>query len=160
MGSLFRFISRLGSRGLVLGGIFLIGMMCLTVANVIARFFGNVIAGTYELTEIMHVVVIACALGYAVLEGSQVVVELLASRLSPQMQKILEGINSFFGLAFWGIIAWASIELLLKRGLNEETQLLGVPFLPFRFVWVIGLLFLSMVFLTRLIESLKRRSKK
>jgi TRAP-type C4-dicarboxylate transport system permease small subunit len=152
--------NRIASKGMILAGVFIVGMMCLTVANVIVRFFGQVIAGTYELTEIMHVVVIGCAFGYTILKGSQVTVDLVVSHLPSRFRGILEVWNSFLGMTFWGLIVWASLGLTLDRWLDEKTQMLRVPFLPFRFVWVVGLTFAALVYAAKLFKAINGREKK
>lgn len=145
---------------LVLGGIFLIGMMGLTVANVTVRFFGRIIAGTYELTEMMHVVVIACALGFAVIKGGQVSVEILYALLSPRAKRWADGFNSLLSSIFWLIVAGASSEILYERWLDEKTELLGIPFMPFRLIWVCGLIFVSLVLFRTLLEALIGKAEK
>ncbi len=61
-------VNRSGFGIMILSAIFLLTTMVLTVANVLSRIFGTVIAGTYELTEVLIVVVAATALGYAALQ--------------------------------------------------------------------------------------------
>jgi TRAP-type C4-dicarboxylate transport system permease small subunit len=150
---------RVASKGAAVAGVFLLGMMGLTVANVIFRFFGHVIAGTYELTEAMNVVVIGCAFVYTVLHGSQVAVILVFSRLPVPIRKILEPFNNLLGTIFWWVIAWASFKIMIERWQIEKTELLEVPFFPFRVVWVYGLIFVGLVYFTRLLLSLIKRGK-
>ena len=140
---------RVASKGAAVAGVFLLGMMGLTVANVIFRFFGHVIAGTYELTEAMNVVV----------NGSQVAVILVFSRLPVPIRKILEPFNNLLGTIFWWVIAWASFKIMIERWQIEKTELLEVPFFPFRVVWVYGLIFVGLVYFTRLLLSLIKRGK-
>jgi TRAP-type C4-dicarboxylate transport system permease small subunit len=157
LSSLINVYNRIASKGAALAGIFLLGMMGLTVANVVFRFFGHVIAGTYELTEVMNIVVVGCAFVYTVLQGSQVIVKLVFSRLPIPVQKILNYFNNLLGTIFWWVVAWASFKIMLERWLIEKTELLEVPYLPFRFVWVYGLVFVGLVYFTRLLQGLIKR---
>ena len=145
---------------MALGAVFLTGMMVLIVANVIYRLSGHVIAGSYELSELMIVVTAAFALGYAALKKSHVVVKILVSRFSPRAQAILEALMSLISLGTWAVIAWAGVLILSEKWLKEETELLSVPFLPFRFVFLFGLSLLCLVYLIDLFKALRQAVKK
>jgi TRAP-type C4-dicarboxylate transport system permease small subunit len=150
----------ISSVGAFLAGAFLLGMMVLTVANVIFRIFGHVIAGTYEMTEVMNVIVIGCAFGYAVLHGQEVTVELVFSRLPTRVREFLRSLNNLLGALFWWIVALAGYRIMVQRWFIEKTELLEVPFFPFRLVWVCGLVFAGMVCLTKLLRTrFKRKAK-
>lgn len=145
---------------MALGAAFLTGMMVLIVANVIYRLSGHVIAGSYELSELMIVVAVAFALGYAALKKSHVVVKIVVSRFPQRWQSILEAFMSLISLATWAAIAWAGFLILSNRWLTEETDLLDVPYLPFRFVFVFGLGLLCLVYLIDLFRALSQAVRK
>ena len=153
-------IRKVGHSAVVISGIFLIGMMLLTVSNILFRGFGGVIAGTYELIEALIIVVVAGALGYTELENSHVSVRIVVSRLSQRAQGIFGSFIYLIGTGLWVIIIWAGIEILSKRWLAEETELLSVPILPLRFVWILGLIFLCLVLLINLSKALIQAVKK
>jgi TRAP-type C4-dicarboxylate transport system permease small subunit len=153
-------VRKVGDNFMAIGGIFLTGMMALTTTNVIIRLFGGVIAGTYELIEVLIVVVVAGALGYTALEQSHIAVRIVTSRLSQRAKGIFESFNYAIGTGLWVVITWVSIGVLRERWLEEETDLLSVPYLPFRFIWVFGLAFLCLVLLAGLFKSLSQAVKK
>ena len=160
MDYLANIVRRMGGWGMALGAAFLTGMMVLIVANIISRLSGHVIAGSYELSELMIVVAVAFALGYAALKKSHVVVKIVVSRFPQRAQSILEAFMSLISLATWALIAWAGFLILSERWLTEETDLLDVPYLPFRFVFLLGLLLFCLVYLIDLFRALSQAVRK
>jgi len=138
------------------GAVFLTAMMLLIVANVVYRLLGHVIAGSYELSELMIVVTAAFALGYAALEGSHVAVRVLTSRFSRRVQLVLGAVMAFISLGVWGVIAWTGTSVVTERWLSERTDLLEVPFLPFRLIWILGLGLVCLVYLAEVVQTLRK----
>jgi TRAP-type C4-dicarboxylate transport system permease small subunit len=145
---------------MALGAAFLVGMMVLIVANIIYRLFGHVIAGSYELSELLIVVTVAFALGYAALQKSHVAVKILVSRFPQRWQAILEVFTSFLSMGTWAVIAWAGALILSERWLTEESEMLLIPFFPFRCVLLFGLILLSLVYLILMVMALRQAGKK
>ncbi len=160
MNSLANIVRRLSQVGMAVGAAFLVGMMVLIVGNIIYRLAGHIIAGTYELSELMAVVAATFALSYTAVKKGHVIIDILVPRLSQRTQTFLTAFSSLICLCTWAIIAWASFGILSERWLTEETRMLSVPFLPFRFVWVIGLLLLCLIYLVDLFTALKNGGNK
>jgi TRAP-type C4-dicarboxylate transport system permease small subunit len=151
---------RINEGGMTLGAFFLLAMMTTVVANVIYRFFGHVIVGSYELVELMILVTVSFALGYTAQKKSHVVINILITRFPSRVQSTLEAIMSFISLATWGIIAWASANILIERWLRERTEMLDIPYLPFRFIWLFGLILLCLVYMLWIYKSSNEAVKK
>ena len=149
------FFRRLSSDGVAIGAAFLTGMMVLIVANIIYRLFGHVIPGSYEISTLMIVVAVAFALGYAAVHNSHIVVKIVVTRFSERWQAILTVIMSLISLATWAVIAFASYNVLSQRWLTEMTDLLDIPYLPFRMIFVLGLVILCLVYITDLVRALR-----
>ena len=130
--------------------------MLLVVAVVLFRLFGKAIPGSYELIELMIVVTVAFALSYTALKQSHVVVDLLVSRFPLRTQTILAIFTYFLSMVIWGLIVWASYDIMLEKWLLEQSYLLKIPYLPFRIVWVFGLLIFSLIFLLEMYKALKQ----
>lgn len=153
-------VRRLSRVGMAVGAAFLVGMMVLIVGNVFYRLAGHIIAGSYELSELMAVIVAVFALGYTALGKGHIIIDILVPRLSQQTQTVLAAFTSFICLCTWAVIAWASFGILSERWLTEETRMLSVPFLPFRFVWVFGLILLCLIYLIDLFTALRKGIRK
>ena len=150
-----KIISRICTAGAVVGAIFLVAAGLLTVVSVTSRGFGNAISGSYEITELLMVVVIGFALAYTGLEDGHVSAGLLTSKLSQSKKKLMKCIKWLICLGTWSWVAWAGFDIMLDYGFGEHSHLLGIPYLPFRMLWVIGLFLLWFVFLCNFINSLK-----
>jgi len=143
-----------------LGAFFLLTMMCTVVANIIYRFFGRVIVGSYELVELMVLITVTFALAYAAVKKGHVVITILISRLPNRVQSVLEAITSLISVGTWGVIAWAAISMLLERWMSERTEMLSVPYLPFRSIWVAGLILLCLIYVIWIIKAVNKAVKK
>jgi TRAP-type C4-dicarboxylate transport system permease small subunit len=157
----FNIVHRI-SRGLNwLGVAALVGMMVLVASNVIIRFFGGIIPGTYELVEIMAAVLISFALIYAALTKTHIVIKLLVSRLPQRAQAILGSITSLFGIVTWALLAGAGAIYAREQWLlNETTDMLELPIVPFRYVLVFALIILCLVLLADLSSALRAAVRK
>lgn len=156
MGYFPNIVRRISGIGTALGAASLVGMMILIVANIIYRLTGHVITGSYELSELLIVVTVAFALGYAALQKSHVEVKIVVSRFPQRWQAILEAFTSFLSMGTWAVIAWASSLILSERWLSEESEMLLVPFLPFRLVLLFGLILISLVYLIYMFMALRK----
>ena len=160
MDILIRIIRKTLMIGVALGGAFLVGMMVLIVANIVYRTTGHVITGSYELSELMIVVTAAFALGFAALHKSHVDVKVVVSKFPEKLQIVIEIITSFLAMGTWALITWASTIILIERWHTEESEMLLVPFFPFRLVLFLGLILVSLVYLIDTLSALKKAVKK
>lgn len=154
------FVGRISGLGMAVGAVSLVGIMLLVVANIITRLCGSAIMGTFELINFMIVVTVAFALGYTALKKGHIVVEIVTSRFSPRVQAILEILTSIIGLGFWAVIAWATVMLMVESGFEEQTELLELSYLPFRSIFVLGLMLFFSVLLVNLYKALRQAVRK
>jgi TRAP-type C4-dicarboxylate transport system permease small subunit len=146
---------RNGGIGVVIGAGCLVGIVLLIVANIIYRFFGGVIAGSYELIEVMVAVVAASAFVYATLEHGHVVINVIVNRFPQRMRAIAESITLATGLGLWALVAWANFGLIQEKALSgEKTLLLDIPIFPFRLFWELSLILVCLVLLVHLCKAL------
>lgn len=150
----------MGRWGVIASATFLIVMVVMVVASVIYRMCGHVIVGSYELTELFTVVAVAFALGYATLEKRDVIIDILIPKIPQRPRTILEAVMSLISLAMWAAIVWAGVGFMIQIWLTEDTPMLSVPYLPFRFIWAFGLIFLCLVYLVGFFTALKKVVKK
>jgi TRAP-type C4-dicarboxylate transport system permease small subunit len=122
MDSFTNIVRRLSRIGMAVGAAFLVGMMVLIVGNIFYRLAGHIIAGSYELSELMAVIVAAFALGYTALGKGHISIDILVTRLSQRTQTVLAAFTSLICLCTWAVIVWASFGILAERWLTEETS--------------------------------------
>jgi TRAP-type C4-dicarboxylate transport system permease small subunit len=160
MGTFTKIIRRILDAGMAIGSAFLLAMMVLIVANIIYRMTGHVIKGSYELSELFIVVTASFALGYAALHKSHVDVNIVVDKLPQRLQAILSAVTSFLTMATWALTAWAGSIILTDRWSSEESEMLLIPFYPFRTVLLIGLILVALVYLIDMILAVKETVKK
>lgn len=158
-----RLINRLNrycTIGTIVGSVFLIWIILITVANIIVRLFGPTIIGAYQLVELTVVIAVAFALPYTAQQKAHTMVKALVLHFPQRIQALCEAFTSFIGLVTWGVIAWSSAVLMIERGLAERTEVLELPFLPSRIAWVLGLTIVCLIVLLDMVIALKEVFRK
>ena len=140
-----------------MAGAFLAAGMLLVVTSVASRAFFNIgVVGTYELLQLMMGVVIAFALVYTALRKGHVAVKIISSRFSLKTGAIIGIAMAFLSLAMWGITSGAIVQYLCEMGMTEMSETLEVPYLPFRAVLILGLLLLSLTYISDIYEGIRK----
>jgi TRAP-type C4-dicarboxylate transport system permease small subunit len=139
----------------MLGGIFLVGMIVLTCANILSRLIWVPITGTFEMMGFFGAIVTAFALGYTQVKRGHIAVDVLVNRFSDKTKKVLSIINNticclFFLVAAWQILVKATT--LMKTG--EVTETLQVIYYPFTYAVAFGCLVLSLTLVTEIIRDI------
>jgi len=137
-----KLIIRFGKFTDILAGIFITFIMLLTVLDVILRFLGRPILGTYELVSLGGG---ALGIGLSSLrtywEKGHVRVDTVVEKLSKNIRHVLHVITRVMILFIVGTTGLALIVMgfhLLKA--KEVTPTLYLPYYPV--VWVVGVSFL------------------
>ncbi len=140
----------------------LILMVLLTVADVSLRYFlDHPIQGTYELTELMQVVLVAFALGYCAIQKGHVSVEFLIEYLSPRVKAAVASIVNFLSVGLFAIATWASIlQVKITWDGNLVSGILRLPIFLFVGVIVLGNAALCLVLFVDFLQSLRSVIKK
>ena len=151
-----RFMGRVGYFSGIIGSVSFLAVMVLITLNIITRIFKLPIQGTYELSEIITLAGGAFTLAYAALYEANVKITVLTGRLPKQTQTILQIFSSFLCLILWTVICWQAIDLVLERGLRERTVVLEVLVMPSRIIWIIGLVFLALLYFRNIVKGVRR----
>src|SRR5512136_3366614 len=85
----------------VIGGVVLSLMMFVTVTDVILRFLGKPITGTYELVFLGGAVVIGCAIPQTSWQGGHVNVDFVIEYFPKMLKKIIVVFTRLLGMAFF-----------------------------------------------------------
>ncbi len=126
---------RLGIWLNVLAGTMLYCMMALTITDIVLRYFGKPLMGTYELVAMTGALVIGFATPKTSLDKGHTSIDMLIERASEGAQK-----NIFILTRIPGIILFVALAyfLFLKGyGLckaDEVSLILGVPNYPIAYV--------------------------
>jgi TRAP-type C4-dicarboxylate transport system permease small subunit len=114
-----------------IGGIILILMMLITVADVILREYGRPIIGTYELVAAAGAMVVAFAVPQTTRENGHISVTMLIENRSRWVKDVFFVITKLFGIALFLVLSWYLFQRgthLLKEG--DVSQTLQIPAYP------------------------------
>ncbi len=114
-----------------LSGVALVGMMLLTVADVILRQFGRPILGTYELVGFCGAVVIGFGLPYTSWTKGHVYMEFLIEKMPERVRNMANMVTRLLGIALFSVAAYNLF--IVGRDLfnsGEVSPTLNFPFYP------------------------------
>ncbi len=106
-------------------------MMLLTVSDVILRYLGRPIPGTYELVGLSGAIAIGFAIPYTSLVRGHVFVEFLVERMEKGRREVLLIFTKILILLLF--VAFGTYLFLTGRDMaasGEVTQILRLPFYP------------------------------
>jgi len=133
---------------ILIGGVFMAGMVVLTCANIFFRLVWVPVRGTFELMGYSGAVITAFALGYTQIKKGHIAVDILVKCFSERIQKIIGLINSGICLIFFSFAGWQIVKLgtnLLRTGETSET--LRIIYYPFTYCVALGCFALALVML-------------
>lgn len=137
------------------GGVTLALMMLLTVLDVILRYVGRAITGTFELMSFGGALVAGFAIAQTSLDGAHVNVDMLTAALSNKGKKLLTILTRLIGLGVFALLAWSLFlkgNDLYKTG--EVSLTLHVPFYPVAYALSLSSLVECFVLLCDLLRAM------
>lgn len=142
------------------GVLSLFTMMAITVVTVIFRATGIAFPGTYVLSELLLIPTVSFALVFAGWMGAHTRVELLTSKMPKQLATIAKGTTLLLGVVFWGFVAFATFEEVIRRSAQGEVSpILNIPVAPFRWIMFSAILLLIAVIVLRSVQEFTGNEK-
>lgn len=115
----------------LVGGVALLFMMLVTVADVILRIFDCPITGTYELVGFAAAVLIGFTIPYVTSIKGHIIVDFFIMRLPTRVQWIFRVLTRCMGAFLWALIAYELFifgkDLYIS---GEVSPTLQIPFYP------------------------------
>ncbi len=156
MGTIEKFLKRIGNWGTVLGAAFLVAIALLVTIAVIFRAMRIGLPGTFDLVETMMVVAISAAILFGQLTDSHVRADIALDRIKGRVRQAIESCNGIIGLFYWVVIAVAAAHVFrIKWQSGENTDLLNVPVIPFRGVWLFITCLMVLLLFFKVIHHIK-----
>ena len=90
----------------VLGGLCLMGMVLVTTADIIGRYFGSPVFGSEEITAMLASLSVAFAMPYAHRKDVHVGVEMVVNRMPKRLSDCISGWVRFFSFLIFSLISW------------------------------------------------------
>jgi TRAP-type C4-dicarboxylate transport system permease small subunit len=124
-------MKRLNRFVYLVGGIAIVFMTLITVADVFGRKLGHPLVGTYELVGLAGAVVIGFCIPYTTSLRSHITVDFVTMKLPPRAKVILLAITRALGVLLWSFVAF-NLFLLGGRlhGSGEVSLTLQIPTYP------------------------------
>jgi TRAP-type C4-dicarboxylate transport system permease small subunit len=136
------------------GGVFLVGMIVLTCANIFFRLTWVPIKGTFELMGYCGAIVTAFALGYTQIKRGHIAVDVLVNTFSDKVRNIINAINYAVCFLFFSVAAWQiAVKATTLMNTGEITETLRIIYYPFTYGVAFGCAVLSLVLFTDLIRA-------
>lgn len=134
----------------------LLAIIALVAANIVGRAaFNSPIAGTYELSQFLMVIVVFTAISYTQVRKGHIALEILVKRFPVKVRAILQSVTLVVGIVLFALMSWRSIMygVRLLEG-HETSMVLKIPQGPFLFMVAFGCILFCVVLLAQFIESL------
>jgi len=117
----------------------IVGLMFLTAVDVIGRFFGRPISGSYQISELTQLWIICLAWPLSITMSSHVSVKFLTTRLSSGAKKVTGILAHLITMSVFAAIAWQGLEMVKRSWAQAElVNILDVPLYPFQVAVPIG----------------------
>ena len=122
-----------------ISGCALVGMMLLTSGDVVGRYIGYPIKGTYDVAGLLGALVVALPLGYTQILKRHVAMEFMETHGSRLIRTATSVIVSLLGIGVYGLIAWRCFLLGSKfLAVGRVSDTIEIPIYPFVYVVAFG----------------------
>jgi TRAP-type C4-dicarboxylate transport system permease small subunit len=160
MSIIFKVLDKFSDFLKMIGEAALVGMMLLTVVDVIGRFFKYPIFGSVELVGFFATIIVAAALPYTYKMDGHVGVEILVRLLSKKAQLIIDIITRVISLALFCLITWQMFLYAsdIKHS-GEVSMNIEFPIYLIIYLLAFGLLAFSITIIETILKNFKELSE-
>lgn len=115
-------------------------MMFYITFAVLNRQIYKPIIGDVELVQLMMIILIMFGLGYSQSQEAHVSISIIVDRFPEQVQNIIIIIGYILTFIVTVIVAWVTLGIAIDemKGSSRSTDLLEIPFWPFRYIISLG----------------------
>ncbi|HEJ83793.1 MAG TPA: TRAP transporter small permease [Desulfobacteraceae bacterium] len=147
--------------GSFIGSLTMVGLMLLTVADVVLRyFFNSPILGSFELTEFALVLLVFFAIPWGTAQKINVRVDLFVGPLPDRIRAIFDSITCLFSILITALFAWYTLpQARYMMELGSESDMLEIPLYPFYYMVAAGFFLLFFVLIGNLIDFINEAKK-
>ncbi len=129
--------SRIGFLLIIVGSVGVLVTMLVDFVAVLGRHANLPLTGSIEMAQAAVVILASCSIAFATLERAHVAVDLLHSRLGPKAQIIVLRVAALLGFGFMACLVASSVWVVAETWHDaERTELLEIPLLPLRLLWI------------------------
>jgi TRAP-type C4-dicarboxylate transport system permease small subunit len=156
-----RIVGSVSHKIAYLAAALILAMMMLTVADVFLRYFFNApINGSYEVTELLMVLIFAPTLAWTAMRGANVRVDLIVGKFPNRVQGVFDTVTCLLSIFVTGIITWFTVpQAMFVYRIKTVSDQLEIPFYPFFIVIAIGFFLLIFALVANLMDFMKKAAK-
>jgi TRAP-type C4-dicarboxylate transport system permease small subunit len=156
-----RFASLLSRWFNLVGGVGLLGMLGLVIADIIGiKVFSNPIPGAIEIVAFLGVVVTSFAIAHTYVLRGHIQVEFFVMRLPVRARHVVTTFVSVLGIILFILLAWRSFAYgRVLQSTGEVSMTRGIPFYPFVYMIALCCVPVCLVLLAGLLKSVSRAVK-
>jgi TRAP-type C4-dicarboxylate transport system permease small subunit len=142
----------------ILALIFLMGIMLLTVADVVMRYFFNApIPGTTELTIYCVIVAGFLGLSWCAVQKAHLKVDILINYFPVRVRKIINIVMLVLAMTVVPLVAWQSFaQSEIIRMEHVLSDFLKIPAFPFYIIIGISFTLLGLVVITLIVDMIRQ----
>ncbi len=143
------------------GVVVIMVLTLMTVADIIMRrFFSMPFSFSFEVTQLMLVVIVFCSIPYSTNKMRHVSIEVLVNTFPEKLNRRIAISGDFFCVAVLAAICWQSIDKGFRSfNIGTMTGELEIPLYPFYFFVSFGAALACISFLVKIILILKEPAK-
>ncbi len=139
-----------------LGCTALVTTTALIVLSVLGRHTQIPLPGSVEMVEVLIVVIGSTSLLVATYDNTHASAKLFINRMSPTVRIVVEKIGISMAAIFTASLLVGTVWIIADYwATHEVTPLLGIPVIPFRLLFALSLVLITLLSLIRLISKSK-----
>lgn len=134
------------------GGLMLVGLMGLTVVDVVLRYVFNApVFGARDVAKLILLIMVALSVAYSARTGGQISIEVFSTMMGPRVLRWIEVFVRFVAAAMLMVLTWRLWHSGQNAGKFGEASLaLQIPFKPFYFILAVGMLLYAAVLIAEI----------
>ena len=128
----------------------IVGMMLLTSSDVMLRYLGYPIKGTYDIVGMLGALVVALPIARTQVLNRHVSMDFMAQRKSRLARGIAQLIAFVLGIAVYALIAWQLIAFARKlQSIGRVSDTMEIPLYPFVYAIAVAFMLTCLVLLVQ-----------
>ncbi|MBW2340338.1 MAG: TRAP transporter small permease [Deltaproteobacteria bacterium] len=128
-------------------------MMFLTCADVVLRYFGYPIKGTFDVVGLLGAAVIALPIAYTQILRGHITIEFISSRYPRRVGRVVDSVNCLLNIVIYSLLVWqCSLYGNKLHNLGRVSETLQIPIYPFAYILAFGCAMMCLVLLVELTD--------
>ncbi len=139
----------------------LVIMIFLITVDVTLRYtFSVPIPGSFELVQLMMLILVYCAMAYTATKKGHICIDILVSHAPERTRAVIDTLTSILSLGVIVLVVWSSINFgFILKAQGATTMILKIPIFPFIFILAFGMALTWIAIFTDFVSNLLRMIK-